>query len=324
MKRYLLITFLLLGLAAAAWLVYSPSYGVSAQSAADTDIPRGAALYDKWYAVLGVQPPAGNSPLWAKQTTNTRSGEDTWRCISCHGWDYQGRDGAYRPGSNQYTGFPGVYTAASKMDVEQLADILAGSLNEDHDFSAFLDQTARMQLAAFLKNGLVDDAQYIDPRTFKVLGGVLTNGQALYDAECAKCHGEDGEKLMMRFEGMDAGLGTLSAVDPWRFLHKTRFGTPGTEMVIGYTLGWTAQEGRDVLLYAQTLPGGNQRELQPSVIGEGEVVATPLAGGPPKGSLGGILAALGAMATALGFNIIIIGALVGILLLVVVLLRQKK
>jgi len=39
------------------------------------------------------------SPLWATQSSNTRSGKDTWRCKECHGWDYMGVDGAYGSGS---------------------------------------------------------------------------------------------------------------------------------------------------------------------------------------------------------------------------------
>ncbi len=87
--------------------------GVQAENLPAQDsanIVRGAMLYDKWYAVLGQDAPQGNMPLWAKQTANTRSGADTWRCVSCHGWDYQGREGAYRYGSN-FTGFPGVFSA---------------------------------------------------------------------------------------------------------------------------------------------------------------------------------------------------------------------
>ena len=64
------------------------------------DIIQGARLYDNWYAALNVLPPAGNMPIWARQTTNSRSGGDTWRCVECHGWDYRGSFGAYGSGSH--------------------------------------------------------------------------------------------------------------------------------------------------------------------------------------------------------------------------------
>ena len=74
--------------------------GIGAASAknihfASDDITIGAQLYDKWYALLKTTPPDENMPIWERQTTNTRSGPDTWRCAECHGWDYKGSEGAY-------------------------------------------------------------------------------------------------------------------------------------------------------------------------------------------------------------------------------------
>jgi hypothetical protein len=117
---------------------------------------RGGQLYDRWWSVLGVDAPAGDQPLWATQTTNTRSGVDTWRCKECHGWDYKGKDGAYGSGSHA-TGFPGVMGMAGKDPNEVLA-ILKGSTSPDHDFSAVMDDQALIDLALFLNQGLIDDA----------------------------------------------------------------------------------------------------------------------------------------------------------------------
>ncbi len=295
----------------------------AAQSAGDGDVARGAALYDHWAAELDVQPPAGSMPLWDSQSTNTRSGADTWRCSTCHGWDYQGKDGAYRAGSN-YTGFPGVLTAAQKMDTAQIVAALQGKTNPQHDFSPYLDDASLNDLAAFLKEGAVDDSQFIDPTSLKVLDGDSAQGKTLYDQRCASCHGSDGAKIAFRFEGTDATLGTLAAVDPWRFLHKTRFGTPGTHMPIGYEQNWTAQEGRDVLLYAQSLPGALPETTQnPSLEGRPDL-PDPSTGGPAQNFFTAILTALGAMAASLGFAVLLGGALIGILLLIVWLIRGRK
>ena len=64
---------------------------------------RGGLLYDKWWKPVGADAPEDDHPLWATQSTNERSGGDTWRCKECHGWDYQGADGAYGDGSH-FTG----------------------------------------------------------------------------------------------------------------------------------------------------------------------------------------------------------------------------
>ena len=51
-------------------------------------IAHGGRLYDKWWAEIEAPEPTEDNPLWALQTTNTRSGSTTWRCKECHGWDY--------------------------------------------------------------------------------------------------------------------------------------------------------------------------------------------------------------------------------------------
>jgi len=289
----------------------------------DSDVTRGALLYDNWYAALGVQPPQGNMPIWDRQTTNTRSGAETWRCVSCHGWDYQGKDGAYREGSDRYTGFPGVFPAVTQSTEEDIVAALSGKKDPQHDFSPYLSESDLKALAQFLKTALINDNEYIDPKTFKVLGGDSASGKALYEAQCARCHGEDGTTLRFRFEGRDATLGTLAQLDPWRFLHKTRFGTPGTEMVIGYELGWTAQQGRDVLLYAQSLPSGMEVQQSPSL---GEATPAPAAqpGGPARNVLTGVLTAFGALFTGLGFALVLGVFLIGVIFVIVWVIRGKK
>lgn len=296
----------------------------ASQSAqAQANITRGAMLYDKWYAVLGADAPAGNMPIWGRQTTNTLSGPDTWRCVSCHGWDYQGKDGAYRSGSGNFTGFPGVYTPAQTLSADDLVKVLKGSMDAEHDFSKYLDDASLNDLAGFMKSSLVDDNQYIDPQTLSVKDGDAAHGKQLFDGQCAKCHGADGEKIEFRFQGRDATLGTLAVVDPWRFLHKTRFGTPGTNMVIGYDLGWEAQDGRDVLLYAQSLPSGLEAEPQePSLNGREGQPAQP--GGPAQSIFTGILTALGAIFTGLGFAAVLGISLAFVLLVIVWLVRGKS
>lgn len=285
--------------------------------------PRGGALFDRWYAVTGQQPPDGNQPIWARQSNNTRSGPDTWRCVTCHGWDYQGKDGAYRSGSN-YTGFPGVLQAAGSKSAAEIVAILKGSADKQHDFSPYLDDASLNDLAQFITTSLVDDNQYIDPITLQVKAGDPAHGKKLYTDQCARCHGADGTTIKFRFEGLDATLGTLALQDPWRFLHKTRFGTPGTPMVIGFDLKWSAQDGRDVLLYAQSLPSGMEKTANPPSITGREATPGAPPGGPAHGPLTGVLTALGAFLAGLGWNILVFGVLVGILLLVVWIIRGRN
>ncbi len=285
------------------------------------DIVLGAQLYDRWYAVLGVDPPEGDMPIWSRQTTNTRSGADTWRCSECHGWDYKGVEGAYGSGSH-YTGFPNIMRAVEGLEVDEIVGHLKGQKDPAHDFSPYLDEKHMQALALFLKEGLIDDSQYIDPVSLQVIGGSLEHGKQLYDQICAECHGEDGKKIVFRTEGVDEYLGTVANRDPWRFLHRTRFGVAGTEMPIGYLLGWTPADGRDILKYAQTLPTGFESE-ETGAAGEGQT-PPPTVGGPARNLWTGILTGLGAFLGLFGSSALFLGILVAIGALVVWVLRKRK
>jgi len=281
----------------------------------------GAQLYDNWFAALGVEPPAGNSPLWARQTTNTRSGPDTWRCSECHGWDYKGSEGAYAAGSH-YTGFPSVFKLSASLTEDEIVAHLKGAKDPSHDFSAYLNDAALQKIAQFLKNGLQDDSAFIDSVTLKAKGGSVEHGKQLYDGVCAACHGADGRAMLFRTEGIDEGLGDVANRDPYRFLHRTRFGVAGTEMPLGRELGWSTSDGRDALAYAQTLPTRPQPET-PANAGEGSQTS-PQIGFSLNGWGGGIITGLMAFAATLGASAFFLLGLVVLGGLVVWALRRRK
>ncbi len=247
----------------AAWLTLSfqPDYGsglISLAAAAGSDaksVARGGLLYDKWWKVVpGATTPKGDHPLWSLQTTNTRKGDTTWRCKECHGWDYQGKDGAYGSGSHR-TGFPGVWDAAQKKGVEQLAAILRGSANKKHDFSKVMRDQDIADLANFLNDGLVDMTKVIDYTTKKPIGADASRGKTLAGL-CVACHGADGKKLNFGSEEKPEFLGTLANKNPQEFLHKVRMGHPGSDppMPSAVVLGWDIKQAVDVLAHSQTLP----------------------------------------------------------------------
>lgn len=287
-----------------------------------SNLVAGAQLYDKWYAALGVKAPEGDMPVWSRQSTNTRSGADTWRCSECHGWDYRGVDGAYASGSHK-TGFPSLIIVTASLSQEQIVAHLKGENDKAHDFSAYLDEASMQKLAVFLKEGLIDDAKYIDSASLKVIDGDIDHGKELFDSTCAKCHGADGEKIVFRGEGVDEYLGDVAHRDPYRFLHRTRFGVAGTEMPVGYSLGWTPADGRDVLMYAQSLPEA-QEASDVTGAGAGSEPAPQTLGGPGNswvaGIFIGILAALGTIGSAILFLLVIV--ITGVA--VVFVLRRRK
>lgn len=319
--RFLLSVFSIVTITSAVLLL-----GLNNASAQDNlqdpqEIVQGAQLYDDWTVInSGGQVPTGDHPIWPRQSQNTQSGLDTWRCITCHGWDYQGNEGAFRSGAYA-TGFPGILSAAS-LETAEFVEVLSGEKDPQHNFSTFLTEQEINQLIIFLQNGLIDDNQYIDPISRKVLTGDLNNGQVKYEESCLSCHGADGTLAPFRYEGNQITLGTLATQDPWRFLHRTRFGTArAPEMPAGLNLGWSALDGRDVLFYVQTnfRTGFESSEELPAEIQEVENQ-----GGPAQNLITGILTAFGAMATSLGFALLLGAALIGIILLLVWFLRNQK
>lgn len=287
----------------------------------NNDLVIGAQLYDKWYAVLGVEPPPGNMPIWSRQSTNTRSGADTWRCVECHGWDYKGNQGAYKSGSH-FTGFPSLMIIVPNLSEEDIVNHLKGKKDPQHNFSAYLDETSMRRLALFLKQGLIDDAQYIDSLSLKVIDGNPERGKLLYSETCSRCHGQDGGTIIFRTEGIEETLGDVARRDPWRFLHRTRFGVAGTEMPIGYNLGWTAADGRDVLAYAQTLPAARVKTTP----APGAAVVTPAKpiGGPATTWWQGVLTGLAAFLGTLGGSLVLFSVFLILAILVISILRRRK
>ena len=163
-------------------------------------IVEGGVLYDKWWNAIGVEKPEDDHPLWSTQSTNTRSGADTWRCKECHGWDYKGAEGAYASGSHR-TGFTGIM-GAKAMSAQNLTGWLNGSANPQHDFSMFLGEDQINMLVAFMADGLVDMAGYIN--SDKTVAGDAGNGKKLYEGSCARCHGNDGKQIKWGY-ALDSG-----------------------------------------------------------------------------------------------------------------------
>src|SRR3990172_2215829 len=211
---------------------------------------RGGQLYDEWWGVLGTEAPVEDQPLWVTQTTNTRSGGETWRCKECHGWDYKGKDGAYGSGSH-LTGFIGVMGMDGK-NPNKILDTLKGSTNPDHDFSSVMDEQALIDLALFVSKGQMDVAPLLSADGKST--GDAAQGQTRFDEVCTYCHGPEGNAVNFASIEEPEFLGLVAGDNPWEFFHKVRFGQPGWPMPSGIANSWTDQDVANVLAFAQTLP----------------------------------------------------------------------
>ncbi|KKL08926.1 hypothetical protein LCGC14_2570990, partial [marine sediment metagenome] len=208
-------------------------------------------LYDKWWSEADLPTPETDHPLWALQSTNTRSLSSTWRCKECHGWDYKGAGGAYSSGSH-YTGFPDVIQAGATMSKEELVGVLQGSTDYRHDFSSVMGATDLEDLANFLSEGLINDTPYVDYAIGELASPNTSHGKELYAGTCTACHGGDGRQIL--FDGT-LGIGSIARDEPTvEILHKLRSGQPGTSMPSAIVNGWSIQDSVDVLGYIKTLP----------------------------------------------------------------------
>lgn len=222
------------------------------QGLPDGDAVVGGRIYDNWFNILDASAPESSHPLWASQETNTREGAVTWRCATCHGWDYKGADGAFGEHSEGYTGFPGIMSVIGQSN-DEIRGWLDGTKNPEHDFSPYLTKQAENDLIAFLRTRLIESKLLIDSTTRAALGS-KGDGEHLYNTTCENCHGGDGEKLNMGSVKNPEFLGDVAARHPWKFVHKVRFGHPGSKMPAADEEGWSLQQVTDVLAYAQDLP----------------------------------------------------------------------
>lgn len=231
---------------------------------AKADGARGGGLYDKFWAIAGVEAPKTDHPLWASRPdkgSNKRKGPDTWRCKECHGWDYKGIEGAYRSGSHK-TGFAGIF--GTKLSAREVFSLLKepsgpGEKASGHHYGSVLGDGDLWDLTKFVLEGQIVTETMIDGSG--KFTGDAPKGAKWYRsgvgtlAACEKCHGEDGLKVPKGApETYSAWVGKMAKANPWEVQHKVRFGQPKTPMVAWFGTEFSARDMADLGAFAQTLP----------------------------------------------------------------------
>jgi mono/diheme cytochrome c family protein/ribosomal protein L37AE/L43A len=234
----------------------------------------GGKIYDAWWEIEGTEP-TGTFSLFSTQTTNNRSGSDTWRCKECHGWDYKGKDGAYNESSDHYTGFIGVFEARGKQAIEVFCAIKAGTESTpQHHFEDKLTDKSILKLTKFITDstgeGIIDTDEVIGSDK-KVLATAGTDSNGLYfftdsgsGVNCSRCHGLNGDDSLP-----EESLGTLADENPWELLHKIRFGQPDApEMPSLVENSKPIFDAASIVMYAQsTLPSDADSATEPAPVG---------------------------------------------------------
>lgn len=205
-------------------------------------IAHGGRLYDDWQAEEGVRQAVLPHPSYPPTAYYANDAQLTWRCRSCHGWDYQGHRGLFASGRNA-TGIKGIRAMAGA----DPARILAILRDPVHQYGAVLKERDLMDLANFVSAGQVDMDAVIDRQTRRVRGDAIRGG-AYYRTICAVCHGTDG----LFISTLPVSLGRAARNNPWESLHRILNGHPDEKMPALRELD--PQIVSDILAHVQGLP----------------------------------------------------------------------
>ncbi|UCC72927.1 MAG: hypothetical protein JSV86_21705 [Gemmatimonadota bacterium] len=218
----------------------------------------GGTMYDKFWT-----PETG----WNQSDPNLATFTDYadfFRCKQCHAWDRLGTAASYI-GRAPSTSRPNVSSVsliehAEHHTPQELFDVLwssAGRRSVSADLSTYDPETNSTvgdqmpdlseimteeqvwDLVKFLKHEANDTEllyNYTTSGTYPTgsitymnigAGGDAANGDAIYAAECAACHGADGTAVLVDGEFT---VGSFLRAKPYEVQHKVKFGQPGTMM----------------------------------------------------------------------------------------------
>lgn len=202
----------------------------------------GGRLYDNVWPILELLPPEKRNPAFPDFSS---SDSDTWRCVSCHGWDYDGAGGERArnaPSANAASLAPLKSTDPSII-IEKIVE-------PTHPFPGdALPDLALFLLALFISEGQYDRDSIFD-RNGRALGDPV-GGRGIYEGACINCHEIDGRAFMKGEIGDRSSLGWIARNRPEQALHRILNGVPLAEMLSLRFLSTRAIA--DLLAYVQTI-----------------------------------------------------------------------
>ena len=205
-------------------------------------ISLGGKLYDNHWLQSERRPPSQAYPGYPGEVDISPS--DTWRCVSCHGWDYRGADGHLgRQASSPL--FVSLRNSVGK-SAQQITAILQSGIHRE--MTGTLQPEQLEALSVFVSVGQHDVMQALSEGKAT---GTPQRGKDIYEGACVSCHQEDGKAYIQGEPGDKPALGWVAMNRPEQALHKVRNGVPTADMLSLRFL----PEARviDLLAYLQTL-----------------------------------------------------------------------
>lgn len=249
-NRKIYLIWIVLGLTLAAFsATHTTAYG---QEDLQGDPERGGRLYSSWDLVVGFKDFDDLHPLWVSKGNSQPLERITWRCVNCHGWDYQGSAGRTLSNPQKAQNYPGVL-AMMGLPVEDVLPWLDGSRNPDHDFSAYLSEQDMLDLSEFLSTALISPDLIASPNN-NIVQGTVGVGRTVFQENCQSCHGVEGGKINFGSAANPSFFGDMAWNNPWRIEHVVRFGHIIGSLPAASKLDIPLSQQIDLLAYLQTLP----------------------------------------------------------------------
>lgn len=205
-------------------------------------ISLGGKLYDNHWLQSERKPPSKNYPDYPKEIDISSS--DTWRCVSCHGWDYSGANGHLGQQASSPL-FASLRDSAGK-PAEEITAVLTSGMH--WEITKVLEPAQIGALSVFISVGQHDIRQALSDGKAT---GSPERGKDIFEGACVSCHQEDGKAYIQGEPGDKPALGWVAINRSAQALHKIRNGVPGADMLSLRFL----PESRviDLLAYLQTL-----------------------------------------------------------------------
>jgi mono/diheme cytochrome c family protein len=196
----------------------------------------GGKLYDDLWVMIDEEPPAPRNP----SVNDDLDIDDraSWRCVSCHGWDYKGA----RVGNIRYPELRSLEGKDPEWIAERIRDPAHPYPGEE------LPDVAVELLATFISLGQYELSSFVDDEGRAT--GDPEFGRDIYEGACINCHQLDGRGFLRGEEG-DRSLGSVARNRPGQALHKILNGAPAAEMLAMRFLA--AESVADLFAYVQSL-----------------------------------------------------------------------
>jgi len=234
---------------------------------------RGGRLYDDYFKEKNIPRENNPNPLWENKRNDTEdatavTAADTWRCITCHGWDYAGDKGAFELGNKSgfYSGFPGLLKVPGR-NTDDLASHLINNIRAGyaeggtvyHRFEITITEQDAKDLVAFILTEMIDTEDYVLQNINNTHGdaergkSLFTLGEPLEGQggapPCISCHVAGA----VPSGSISTALEMADVVKANRFLafHRIRFSPPGQSEVMEPAIkyGLSPPDIADIMAY---------------------------------------------------------------------------